>query len=590
MNKTRFPFPLPRNPFPDKSRRQAEPVSGPFSITATIPTLDEIIDWQEGHCNFNFGYYRIIDNPQLHRIQEGLQFHYQIRHCLLYTSFKSAALELLDYLLLAKPQMRLKVVTDLAVGAPFSIKASLCALNTKIFPVTPAQLKSLHPFSKEKDELLLVNVRDPFVFMETHECFLREAKSYRIPIIMLSGGFPEKQWPSSLVNYWVFPLNQANQAINAGVLLSNLDRQMEELKTFRIQRGPVLSIRDAAHFLGELEATSHSHKEELIQQFCEMENARYGFLFPSGMQAISTLLNLLRNPGKAQIIAVGHLYTDTYAILTHAKQRVPVENHFIGVDDMARFPDIMSDQTAAIITETITNPLNDVPDLEAILERARPRQIPVIVDNTFATPSNCKPLNLGVDLVLHSTTKFFNGMNDHAGGVVLLNDAEMATRIRKYQQQWGNELSSLESAVLWERMQDFEERMQRFRKNAMQVAEFLQQHPGIARLYFHKLPSHRSYHVSQRLLKGPGSVMSFTLQRSGLEGLRHFYDAPLPHILKAPSLGSNKTILCPYTLLAHFHESDESLDAIGLPRYLIRLSVGCEQQIKPVIESLDQAL
>ena len=590
MKKSCFPFPLPQNPFPDKSRRQAEPVNGPFSITATIPTLDEIVAWQEGHCHFNFGYYRFIDSPQLCRIQEGLQIHYQIRHCLLYTSFKSAAMELLDYLMMSKPQMRIKLVSDWDGGAPFSIESSLAALNTTIYPVTPAQLETLLPFSKEKEELLVINVKDPFTFIETYESFLQAAKSCRIPIIMLSAEFPQKQWPSGLINYWVFPLNQSSDTVNAGALLSNQDRQMKELKTLRMQRGPILSSRDASFFLGEVKEPMQSHKEELIAQLCKMENARYGFLFPSGMQAISTLLNLLKRPEKAQIIAVGHLYTDTYALLTHAKQRIIVENRFIGVDEMIQFPDAVSEQIAAIITETITNPLNDVPDLETILERARLHQIPVIVDNTFATPCNCKPLDLGVDFVIHSTTKYLNGMNDHGGGVILLNDGEMVTRIRNYQQQWGNDLSSLESAVLWERIQDFEKRMQLFQVNALQVVEFLQQHPGIEKLYFHKLPSHRSFHVSQQLLNGPGSVMSFTLKRAGLEGLRQFYDAPLPHILKAPSLGSNQTILCPYTLLAHYHESDESLDAIGLPRYLIRLSVGCEQQIKPVIDSLEHAL
>ena len=590
MNKTRFPFPLPQNPSTDDIRRHAEPVAGPFSVTATIPTLDEIIDWQEGHCLFNFGYYRFIDSPQLYRIQQGLQIHYQFRHCLLYTSFKSAAMELLDYLLFTKPQMRIKLVSDHETGASFSIESSLSALNTTVCLVNPARIETFLPFSKEKDELLVINVRNPNAFIETHESFLRDAKSSRVPIVLLSEGFPQKERCSRLINYWVFPLNKASDEVRAGAILSNLDRQMEELKKLRMQRGPILSSRDAAFFLGESESPPDSRKEELTEQLREMENARYGFLFPSGMQAISTLLNLLRRPEKAKIIAIGHLYTDTYALLSHAKQRIPVENYFIGVDEMDQFQNALSDQIAAIITETITNPLNDVPDLETILEKARPHQIPVIVDNTFATPSNCQPLQLGVDFVVHSTTKYLNGMNDHGGGVILLNDAEMVTRIRLYQQQWGNDLSSLESAVLWEQIQDFENRMQRFRTNALQVSEFLRKHPGVDRLYFHNLPSHRSYRISQRLLKGPGSVMSFTLKRPGLEGLRQFYDAPLHHILKAPSLGSNQTILCPYTMLAHYHESDECLEAIGLPRYLIRLSVGCEQQIKPVIDSLNQAL
>ena len=591
MAETRFSISLPHNLSSGEPLRKLKPVAGPFSVTAIYSCLDEILEWQEGRCHFDYGYYRFVDNPLLSRIQEGLQAHYQIRHCLTYTSLKTAAMELLDYLLLSKPKMTLKVISDWEENEPFSIVPSLSALHTSLCTATPDDFSVLSPFSEVRDELLVINVRQPFQFIETQGEFLQKVKAYRLPIIFISDQFPEKLWSAQLINYWVLPLNSSQHSVAGGAILSNMDRQMAELKGLRLQRGPILSSRNAAYFLGEIDAGKNSYQDELIQGLCNLEQARYGFLFPSGMQAITTLLTLLRRPGKAQIIAVGHLYTDTYALLTYAKQRTgAIENIFIGVDEMEQLPKVMNKQTAAIITETITNPLNDVPDLETITRLAKKHQIPVIVDNTFATPSNCNPLDLGVDYVLHSTTKYFNGRNDHGGGIVLLNDSEAAAKIKKYQDQWGNELSPLESAILWERLQDFEERMERFQTNALQVAEFLQHHPGIEKLYFHRFPSHRSYQVSQRIVKGPGSVMSFTLKRPGLEGLRQFYDAPLQHILKAPSLGSNQTILCPYTLLAHYHESDEVLEELGLSRYLIRLSVGCEENIEFVIDSLDQAL
>lgn len=591
MTETRLPISLPQNLSIGASLRKGIPVSGTFSVTAILASLEEILEWQEGRCGFDYGYYRFVDNPLLCRIQEGLKAYYQIRHCCVYTSLKTATMELLDYLLLSKPQMTLKLISDFEESDFFSIASSLLGLNTAFCSTSPDELSALSPLSEARDELLVINVRQPLQFLETHHDFLQKVKSHRIPIIVVSAQFPEKNWPAPLVNYWVLPLNSAQQSVVGGAILSNMDRQIAELKELRIQRGPILSSRNAAYFLGEIDSGRDSHKNQLIERLCNLEKARHGFLFPSGMQAITTLLNLLRRPGKSQIIAVGHLYTDTYALLTDAKQRTgTVENIFIGVDEMEQLPGAINEQTAVIITETITNPLNDVPDLEAITALAQKHKIPVIVDNTFATPSHCNPLDLGVDYVLHSTTKFFNGKNDHAGGVILLNDSAAAVKIKEYQQRWENELSSLESAVLWERLQDFEERMARFQKNAIQVAEFLQPHPGIERLYFHSFPSHRSYHVSQRILNGSGSVMSFTLKRPGLEGLRQFYDAPLQHILKAPSLGSNQTILCPYTLLAHYHESDEFLEELGLSRYLIRLSVGCEDNIKPVMDSLDQAL
>jgi cystathionine gamma-synthase len=109
-------------------------------------------------------------------------------------------------------------------------------------------------------------------------------------------------------------------------------------------------------------------------------------------------------------------------------------------------------------------------------------------------------------------------------------------------------------------------------------------------VFFNGLPSHRSYATARRLLRGPGSVISFTLVRDTWEGLRAFYDSPLFGIIKAPSLGSDLTLLCPYTLLTHYLDADEELAAIGLPRFLLRIAVGCEGDITPVLESLEDAL
>ncbi len=596
---TRLPISLPDNSLNSESLRKAEPVGGPFTVTATLVSIDDILDWQEGRCNFDYGYYRFIDNPTLCQIQEGLQTYYQVRHCLLYTSFKTAAMELLDYLLLTKPQMRIKVVCDLEENSLASLEHSYPGLYTSVSIVSPSNASELFPLSNAKDEILVINVQHPLSFLKAHSDFLQSAKAARIPILVASEKFPEKmrKGPTEpetlhpLVNYWIFPLQDKVHPVTGGVILSKLDRQMTELKELRKQRGPILSSRDAAYFLGQIDAPRNNHGEQVIRRLCDLENAQHGFLFSSGMGAITTILSLLRSPGKVQIIVVGLLYTDTYALMTYAKQRIGrVENVFLGVEELDQLPDVINEQTAAIITETMTNPLSDVPDLETITHIAKQHHVPVIVDNTLATPVNCKPLDLGADYVIHSTTKYFNGKNNHGGGAILLNDTQVAEKIRKYQEQWGNVLSSLESVVLWKNLHDFEERMQLFQKNAIQIAEFLEQHPGVEKVYCPWLPSHRSYQAAQKILTGPGSVISFTLKQPGLEGLRLFYDAPLDHILKAPSLGSNQTILCPYTLLAHYHEPDDALAELELSRYLIRISVGCEMEIKPVMDSLDQAL
>ena len=147
-----------------------------------------------------------------------------------------------------------------------------------------------------------------------------------------------------------------------------------------------------------------------------------------------------------------------------------------------------------------------------------------------------------------------------------------------------------EAAALLEHLSSFPERMARFNRNAVAVAGFLGEHPGIARIFFNGHPGHRSHATARRLLAGAGSVMSFTLANDSEDAMRAFYDSALPGIVKAPSLGSDMTLLCPYTLLTHYGEAEEVLAATGLPRYLLRLAVGCEQDIAPVLRAVREAL
>jgi len=573
------------------ARRKVEPVGGAFAVTAQLPTLGDILDWQEGTCAFDYGYYRFIDHPALRQVQEGLQAHYGVRHSLAYCSLPAAVLELLDYLLLARPAMTLKVVSEAGASAAFSLEEALPGLQAPTRATTPDRLGDLGPWSDARAEVLVIAVREPGAFLETHAAWLHGAKAQRVPIVVVSDRIPEKGWMRGPVLFGVMPLHEDRAPVTGGAILSNADRPMAELRSRRKLRGPILSSRNAACFLGRLPLPWAPCADAVIHRICALEQARFGFLFPSGMQAIMTLLALLRRPGKAQVITVGHLYTDTYSLLSYARHRVgPVENIFLGVDELDRLPALLTEQTAALLTETITNPLNDVPDLAFIVGEARKHGLPVIVDNTFATPVHCNPLAWGADFVVHSSTKYFSGRNDHAGGIVLLNDTDAAEAIRVHQDRWGTALSPLESAVLWDRLQDLEQRMHRFQANADRLAAFLDGHAAVDRVYYSGLPSHRSHAVARRLLRGYGSVVSFTLKASGLEGLRRFYDAPLAPILKAPSLGSNQTMVCPYTLLAHYHEPDEVLEDWGLPRYLIRLAVGCEEDIHPVLAALDRAL
>ncbi len=432
----------------------------------------------------------------------------------------------------------------------------------------------------------------PVALNELNLCLGALSDLGRTDIVVLTAEDDELSAPtasSSAAGFIVLGLAAAGGAVRAGAVLGDSDRIMGALAEQMKRRGPILSGRVAELYLSGsksilLPAAVASAPARVAASLCRLEAGTHAFLYASGMSAITRVLDLLCRPGRSQVVAIGHLYSDTYQslLLGHAR--------FLGVDEVDALDRRVTDQTAAIFTETITNPLSDVPDLDALARVAKARGVPLVVDNTIATPANCRPFEHGADYVIHSTTKYLNGRNDHGGGVVIVRDEARARLLADSQALLDDGMSPLEAAALEKNMVSFPERMQRFNANAVRVASFLEAHPGVGRTFFNGLSSHRSFATARRILQGPGSVIGFTLARDSLAGLRAFYDSALCGIHKAPSLGSDATLLCPYTLLTHYTNTDEELADIGLPRFLLRIAVGSERDIGPVLASLDEAL
>ena len=338
-------------------------------------------------------------------------------------------------------------------------------------------------------------------------------------------------------------------------------------------------------------STNNINPVELVsQKLSEWEHSSAGFLFPSGMSAVSILLNLLRKKEKTQVIVIGLLYSESYTLLMSSGHSDAWQAVFLELDELDRLPSILSEKTAMIITETITNPLGEVPDLDKIGKIANSHGVPFVVDNTLATPVNCQPLSFGVDYVIHSTTKFLSGSNDHAGGAVLVKNPENALLLENFQKYWELKISPFEAEILWARMQDFEKRMERFHENGEAIAHFLAEHSAVAHVYHGSLSSHPSYSNAKKLLSGNGGVVSFTLKNDTENGLMKFYDNDFSSILKAPTIGSNQTLICPYPMLSHYFDSDTELEEIKLPRYLIRVAAGCETETDNILTDLNDAL
>jgi len=583
-------------------------VGGTFGITGILPTIKFIKEWKNGDRELEHGYYRFVPPRQVVDLQLELSARSNSRHALTYCSGRAALFELLIYLRETRPRTILY----------FSVISSFLAESLQILDLTCHSLdidKLIEPenISTKKNNVILLEMKEPETFLKKKANWFVKLKRLRIPVIIFSTYPPElDNWPSDLT-FWVSKINTLYTSpdfsgIEGGVILSSADRQIAELTEIRKRSGPILSARNAAVFLEHFQEQNvglkninefsipgkrqkYTTQEVLIsQRLCKWEHASSGYFFPSGMSAIFAVLNLLRKKNKTQVIVIGLLYSESYTLLMDSGLSSNWEAIFLNLDEIESLTGILSDKTAMIITETITNPLGEVPDLEKIGKIANSFGIPFVVDNTLASPKNCQPMDYGVDYVIHSTTKYLSGTNDHAGGIVLVKNNENSLSMENFQKNWGLTISPLESLVLWNYMQDFEERMDRFNSNGAVVANFLEGHSAVSRVYHASLPSHPSFHNAKKLLSGIGGVVSFTLKDESEEGLQIFHDSEFSNILKAPTIGSNKTLICPYPMLTHYFDTDKELEEIKLPRHLIRIATGSETNLDSILADLDSAL
>ncbi|HEY1405098.1 MAG TPA: PLP-dependent aspartate aminotransferase family protein [Spirochaetota bacterium] len=302
------------------------------------------------------------------------------------------------------------------------------------------------------------------------------------------------------------------------------------------------------------------------------------YLFSSGMGALFAALYSAFREEKPGAIIVGNPYVDSIQLFSKYLTRKGFSAPKV-VSDALAFEKTLDDATGIVYLEVPTNPLLRVADLERIVSAAHARGIVVLVDSTIASPFNISPFEFGADLIMHSTTKFLNGHNDHMGGVLLINPSSQLVspaRVRDFVHRTGSVLDPEEGKILLSHLDGFESRMEIINRNTLLVARYLSSHPAIEHVYYPLLESHPDFDLARKyLVRGASGVVSFTLSESSLECARLFYDnCTIPG--KGPSLGAEETLLCPITLLTYFFADDAMLQAMGLDRYLMRLSVGVE--------------
>lgn len=307
----------------------------------------------------------------------------------------------------------------------------------------------------------------------------------------------------------------------------------------------------------------------------------------SGMGAISSALWTLLRAGD-HVIADKILYGCTFALLCHGMTRYGVEVEFLDTSDLEAVKKAMKKNTRVVYLETPANPNLKISDIEEIAKIAHTNEYTkVVVDNTFASPYLQKPLMLGADLVVHSATKYLNGHGDVIAGFVVGNK-ELITEVKLFgiKDMTGSVLGPTEAHLIIRGLKTFEIRMQRHCENAMKVAEYLNAHPKVSKVYYPGLKDHEGYEIAKKQMTGFGGMMSFELE-GGFEAGKTLLNN-LEMCALAVSLGDTETLIQHPASMTHSAYTKEELKEAGIPEGLVRLSVGLEN-IEDIIADLDKA-
>lgn len=322
--------------------------------------------------------------------------------------------------------------------------------------------------------------------------------------------------------------------------------------------------------------------EEKIRQ---LEGAEAVTSFSTGMAAISNTLYTFLRPGD-RVVSVKDTYGGTNKIFLKFLPQMQVEVALCDTTDHEAIEAEIAKGCTLLYLETPTNPTLKVIDLERLAAAGHDVGATVVVDNTFSTPINCNPLQLGADLVLHSATKFLGGHADALGGVIC-GPAELIEHIFHYREINGATLHPTAAYLLLRGVKTLHLRIRQQNESALRIAHFLQDHAFVERVYYPGLPSHENHDVAARQMRGYGGVLSFML-RGGFPSVRRFLPR-LRYAHAAANLGAVETVVGPPRTTSHVESSAEEREAMGIPESLIRYSVGIEDT-EDLIGDLQQAL
>lgn len=334
----------------------------------------------------------------------------------------------------------------------------------------------------------------------------------------------------------------------------------------------------------EYSRTKNPTRDGIESLIAELEGGKFGFAYASGMAAIANVLSLFKSGD--EIIILAQVYGGTFRLLDKVFTNFNITYKIFEGENYEDLENIISKKTKAILFETPSNPLLTVVSIEQIAKIAKKKGILSIIDNTFMTPYLQRPIELGIDIVVHSATKYIGGHSDVIGGLVVTNDEILGERLGFLQNSIGAVLAPFDSFLLIRGLKTLALRMQRHSENALQIAEFLKAHPGVSRVHYPSLKKSKYYETQKAQAKSGGGMVSFELKK-GLNHKKFFESTEI--ITLAESLGGVESLLCHPASMTHASIPARIRKSLGISDELIRISVGIEDA-KDLIKDLEQAI
>ncbi|MBI3651148.1 MAG: cystathionine gamma-synthase [Acidobacteria bacterium] len=334
----------------------------------------------------------------------------------------------------------------------------------------------------------------------------------------------------------------------------------------------------------EYARTQNPTRLALEKNLAALENGKTGFAFASGMAAINAVMTLLQTGD--HVIVSDNTYGGTFRLFDKVLKKFGLEFSYVDTREPQNVEDAVRPETRMVFVETPTNPVMSLTDLRAVAAITKPRGLRLVVDNTFMSPYFQRPLELGADIVVHSTTKYLNGHSDSVGGAVLLNDEADARQLAFIQNAAGAILSPMDSWLVMRGTKTLAVRMRQHDDNGRQVAQFLAEHPQVKKVYYPGLKSHPQHELARRQMSGFGGMLA--LETGSLENAGRVLEAVKLCTL-GESLGGVETLISHPATMTHASVPASERTRLGITDGLVRLSVGIED-VEDLIADLDQAL